>query len=435
MSEPASLQASPGKKLYYGWIIAAVLAAANAVGMGLATLNMGLFVKPMGDDLGISRADFGWASSVRSLAGAATSPFIGRLVDRYGVRWLLALTTLLGGGAVIALAWIVDGWQLIGLFAFMGLIGVLGPTQLTTTVPVLKWFVRKRAKAVAVMSVGVPIGALIFLPLSQYLIDDYGWRTAWVVLGVIGVTIVVPLSLIFMRREPEDLGLLPDGAAPAVDSGTDNLTGEPAEVSWTAHQAVRSRVFWQLAVVVSIVMFAISTMTLHRLPAFIERGIDPTWVAWSTTLDAILFGVATFLLGTFAGHIPSRYLGAGGFVLMAVSAWILVVGHSVMAMLASMSLFGLGIGGMMYMQNIIWADYFGRVNLGAIRGLVNPVTMIMSALGAPIAGYVYDVTGSYEPVWWASVGLMLLGAVLIVATPPPAAASRSHVEDMGGYSD
>jgi len=162
-------------------------------------------------------------------------------------------------------------------------------------------------------------------------------------------------------------------------------------------------------------------MSLHRVPAFVERGIDPTWVAWSTTFDAILAGASTFLLGTFAGHVPSRYLGAGGFLLMALSAWILVEGQSVVAMFVSMGMFGFGIGGMMYMQNIIWADYFGRVHLGAIRGIVNPITMVMSAAGAPVAGYVYDITGSYNPVWWTSIGLMLLGALVIVVTPPPEA--------------
>jgi MFS family permease len=421
MSEPSARQSAPQSKLYYGWIIAAVLAAANAIGMGMATLNMGFFIKPMGDDLGISRAEFGWAASVRLLAGAATSPYIGRLIDRYGVRWLLALTVLLGGGAVIALAWVSGGWHMIGLFAFMGLIGLLGPNQLTTTVPVLKWFVTRRAKAVALMSLGVPVGAIIFLPLTQFFIDSYGWRTAWVLLGVIGIAVVVPLSLIFMRREPEDIGLRPDGMASATEADGRNAHPPELEVNWTVHQAVRSRVLWQLAIVFSLVMFAVGTMSLHRVPAFVDRGIDPTWVAWSTTFDAMLAGASTFLLGTFAGHVPSRYLGAGGFILMALSAWILVVGQSVVAMFLSMGLFGFGIGGMMYMQNIIWADYFGRAHLGAIRGLVTPITMVMSAAGAPIAGYVYDTTGSYNPVWWTSIGLMLLGALVIVVTPPPEA--------------
>ena len=392
------------RKLYYGWIVALVLAAANAVGMGLATLNMGLFIKPMGDELGITRAEFGWASSLRLIAGAASSPPIGRLIDRYGVRWLLALTTLLGGGAVISLAWVLNGWQLMGIFAFMGLIGLLGPNQLTTTVPVLKWFVGKRAKAVAIMSLGVPLGALVFVPLTQYFIDAYGWRTAWVILGAIGIVVVVPLSLVFIRREPEDIGLLPDGAAPGAEAGGDFEALPADEDSWTVSQAVRTATFWRLAIVFSLVMFAIGTMALHRLPAFMDRGIDPAWVAWSTTLDAILAGTSMFLLGNFAGHIPSRYLGAAGFVIMALSAWVLVIGQGVVAMFVSMSLFGFGIGGMMYMQNIIWADYFGRLHLGAIRGVVNPITMIMSAAGAPIAGYVYDATGSYTPCGGQALG-------------------------------
>jgi MFS family permease len=423
MSESVTPPTPPNKKLFYGWIVAAVLAIANGIGMGLATLNMGLFIKPMGDELGISRAEFGWAQSLRLIAGAATSPTIGRLIDRFGVRWLLAITTLLGGGAVIALAWVGDGWHLIGLFAFMGLIGLLGPNQLTTSVPVLKWFVSKRAKAVALMALGVPVGALIFLPLTQYFIDAYGWRTAWVLLGLIGVAVVVPLSLIFIRREPEDVGLLPDGdVATVIPSDRRDARGA-VDVHLTVHQAIRTAVFWQLAIVFSLFMFVLGTMGLHRLPAFMERGIDPTWVAWSTTMDAICAGTSTFLLGTFAGHVSSRYLGAVGLVLAALSTWILLVGHSVVAMFVSMGLFGFGMGAMMYMQNLIWVEYFGRAYLGAIRGVVNPITMIMGAAGAPIAGYVYDLTGSYDPVWWASLVLMLLGAVVIVAIRPPHVAS------------
>jgi MFS family permease len=172
-------------------------------------------------------------------------------------------------------------------------------------------------------------------------------------------------------------------------------------------------------VVFSVVMFAMSTMALHRLPAFVERGIEPTWVAWSTAFDATLASISTLLMGTLGARVPVRFLGGVGLSLMGASAWVLVVGDGIAAMFLSMGLFGFGIGGLLYMQNIIWADYFGRAHIGAIRGVVNPITMLMGAAGAPIAGYVYDYTGSYEPVWWASTGLMLIGALAVVVTPPP----------------
>ncbi len=397
----------------------AVLTAANAISMALASLNLGLFIKPMGEELGITRAEFGWAGSVRQIAGAVTSPWIGRMVDRWGVRWLLAITTALGGLAVMALAWVTSGWQMIALIGFLGLIGLLGPNQITTTVPVLKWFVTQRAKAVAILSMGAPLGAVLFLPASQYLIDGVGWRTAWIILGALAIIFVVPLSLRFIRREPEDLGLQPDGGEPGVTS-EQTSEGRPAdEYSWTVQQAVRHRAFWQLAVVFSVIMFAMGTMALHRLPAFVERGIDPTWVAWATAFDATLAGISTLLLGTLGGHLPVRYLGGAGLALMGLSAWVLLVGESTTDMFVSMGLFGFGIGGLLYMQNIIWADYFGRAHVGAIRGLVNPITMLTAATGAPIAGYVFDITGSYAPVWRVSIALMVLGAVAVVFTPPP----------------
>ena len=224
-------------KPFYGWIIVAVLALANAMAMAMASLNLGLFIKPMGEELGISRAEFGWAGSVRQVAGAVTSPWIGKLTDRYGVRWLLSGTTVLGGLAVMGLAWVTAGWQLIALIGFMGLIGLLGPNQITTSVPAMKWFVAKRARAVALLSLGAPMGAIFFLPLSQYFIDGYGWRSAWLLLGLISIVVIVPLVVMFVRRQPEDLGLRPDGVASgALDPGS---AAEPEEYSFTVAQAVR----------------------------------------------------------------------------------------------------------------------------------------------------------------------------------------------------
>ena len=156
ITSPTDADRAPAKRFYYGWTIVGVVAIANAISMGLAQLNMGLFVKPMGDELGISRAMFGWAGSLRQFAGAASSPVIGPLLDRHGARWLLAVSTLIGAGAVMALAIVESDVQMLMLFGLMGLVGMSGVGQLTTSVPVLKWFVRKRSKAVALMSIGVP---------------------------------------------------------------------------------------------------------------------------------------------------------------------------------------------------------------------------------------------------------------------------------------
>ena len=411
--------------LFYGWVIVAVMGASGAVSMAMGSLNFGLYIKPMGDDLGIGRAAFGWAQTARQGAGALSSPIIGPLLDRFGARVMLPLAALVTGVAMIGLANMQYAWHLVVLFSLMGFVGMSGPGALITSVPVLKWFVRDRGRALAFMSLGIPVGALLFVPLTQILIDAVGWRMAWVILAIIGVTVIVPLGAIFLRRQPEDMGMLPDGGPPADDGSAAGASmGErsaESEVSWSLQDAIRTTTLWRLVIVFSAVQLATGTVALHRIAAFMDRGLDPTLISFATAFDAVCAGAATFVFGMLVRRVPARFLGAVGFLMLAGASIMTIWAYNVPIMALSMAIFGLGIGGMMFLQNFIWADYFGRESVGAIRGIVNPINLVVGGLGAPAAGYVRDITGSYDPAWWAGVALMTFGAVLTVLTPPPRA--------------
>ena len=414
--------------LFYGWVIVAVMGASGAVSMAMGSLNFGLYIKPMGDDLGIGRAAFGWAQTARQGAGALSSPIIGPLLDRFGARFLLPFAALATGVAMLGLANMQYAWHLVVLFSLMGFVGMSGPGALITSVPVLKWFVRDRGRALAFMSLGIPVGALLFVPLTQILIDAVGWRMAWVILAIIGVSVIAPLGAIFIRRQPEDMGMLPDGGPPADDgSAAGASTGErsaESEVSWSLQDAIRTTTLWRLVIVFSAVQLATGTVALHRIAAFMDRGLDPTLISFATAFDAVCAGAATFVFGMLVRRVPARFLGAVGFLMLAGASVMTIWAYNVPIMALSMAIFGLGIGGMMFLQNFIWADYFGRESVGAIRGIVNPINLVVGGLGAPAAGYVRDITGSYDPAWWAGVVLMTFGAVLTVLTPPPRAPGK-----------
>ena len=408
---------------YYGWMIVIVMASAGAVSMAMGSLNFGLFIKPMGDELGIGRAYFGWAQTARQVSSSVTSPTVGWLLDRFGSRILLPVAAIVTGGAMITLAFISSNWHLVALFAVMGLVGMSGPGALVTSVPILKWFVRRRGAAVAFVGLGIPVGAMIFVPLTQYFIDAWGWRTAWIVLAILGISIIVPLSLVFLRRRPEDMDLLPDGlplranTVNAVD--TSDEPHEGLEISWTARDAMRTLPFWSLVVVFSMVALAIGTVAVHRIAAFMDRGLDPTLVSLATAFDAVCAGVATFAFGMLVRWVSVRILGAIGFCLLGLASVMTIYADYTSLMFLSMAVFGLGIGGMMFLQNFVWADYFGREFVGSIRGVVAPITLTVGGIGPPLAGYVRDWTGSYNPVWWGGVCLMFLAALVILATTAP----------------
>ena len=409
------------RQFYYGWVIVAVMAVSGAASMAKGTLNFGLFVKPMGDDLGLGRAAFGWAQTARRGAGALSSPIAGQLIDRFGSRVILPIAALMTGLALIGLAYISHEWQLILLFTVMGLVGMSGPGALAMSVPVLKWFVTNRGRALAIMSLGIPVGALLILPFTEYLIETVGWQTAWLVLAIIGMAVIIPLAAIFVRRRPEDMGLLPDGETDPDSKGNDSDTsdGDSNEVSWNVSEAVRTTTLWRLVIVFSAASLGAGMVDLHRIPAFMDRGLDPALVSFASAFNAVCAGAATFAFGMMVRYIPVRILGAVGFMMLALASGMTIYANNIPFMFASMAIFGLGNGGMMFLQDFIWADYFGRENVGSIRGLVNPISLVVGGLGPPIAGYVHDIAGTYDPAWWTGVVLLVLASVLTASTTAP----------------
>ncbi|MFN0096579.1 MAG: MFS transporter [Dehalococcoidia bacterium] len=403
-------------RLFYGWIIVGALAAMSGLSMALAGFNFGLFIRPMERDLGISRQTFGWALSVRQIAGAVTAPFVGRLLDKHGARGFLIAAVSVSAAGMIGLAYMTEAWQLLAIFIVMGLFGMVGPGAMAMSVPVAKWFVTKRGKAMAIVSIGTPVGAVIFVPLTELFIHTWGWQNAWLILAGLGLAGVVPLALL-IRRQPEDMGLLPDGATARTHGGLHAALA--AERSFTVSEATHTVTFWRLVTVFSLVMLAMGSVGLHRIPHFSDQGISAGLVSLATSSDAVAATASTFAMGMLFQRFPARYVGSAGFVLLSGAVVLTIYSHTVPMMFLSMIVFGFGAGGMILLQNFLWADYFGRANVGGIRGAAMPFTMVFSAAGPPLSGYVQDSTGSYNPVWWVGSVLMVIGAAILVTTPPP----------------
>ena len=400
-------------KYFYGWKIVLIMAITSSMTMALGTLNFGLFIKPMGDELNIGRSYFGWAQTARQLVGGLSSPIMGTWVDKYGSRIILPVATLVTGVGLILLGFNSSGILMIVIFGAIGITSLGGPGALITTVPISKWFVNKRGKALAITSLGVPIGAMIFVPLTQYLIDFSGWRNTWIIFGFLAIIIIIPPALLLLRRQPEDIGLLPDGENSSSEDYVD------AEVSWEFSEAVRTQVFWKIVICLTVISMATGTIAIHRIPAFMDRGLDAQLIAWSTAFDAVCAGVSTFTVGSLVKKVGIRILGTVSFLFLAFASLITIYAYSFFEIFISMAIFGLGIGGLMFIHSFIWADYFGRKNLGQIRGKVTPFILIFGGIGAPIAGYVRDYTGSYVTVWFVGMFMMFFTALLFFTCKKP----------------
>ena len=399
--------------IFYGWKIVFVMAITSSMTMALGTLNFGLFIKPMGDELLIGRSYFGWASTARQIVGGLTSPILGPWIDKYGARILLPIGVTITGIGLILLGFNSSGIIMILIFGVIGITSLGGPGALLTTVPISKWFVEKRGKALAITSLGVPIGAMIFVPLTQFFIDISGWRNTWIISGFISMLIIIPPALWLLRRQPEDIGLVPDGEL--IESK--NLTDK--ETSWEFEEAFKTRVFWKITICLTVISIATGTIAIHRIPAFMDRGLEPQLIALATAFDAVCAGISTFFVGNLVKKLGIRLLGTLSFLFLAIASIITIYAYSFWVIFISMAIFGLGIGGLMFIHSFIWADYFGRKNLGTIRGKITPFILIIGGIGAPVSGYVRDYTGSYQSIWFAGLIMMIISALIFSTCKKP----------------
>ncbi len=415
-------------RVYYGWTMVGSALAINIVGTSMNPVVFSFFLGPMSDDLGVGKSALSWALTVRLITAGVTAPVLGILLDRYGARWLGAASGLIGGGMLIALAGVHELWLIYVVFGVSGIVGIGGPAgSLLTQVPLAKWFVTHRGRAMAIATIGLPGGTVLAIPLVQWLIHSYGWRPAWVTLGI-AIVVVIPLvSILFVRRSPEDMGLAPDGAVAPVAG----KAAAPAvvEVDWTVGQALRTPALWMVLTAVGLLGVALTGTLVSQVAFWEDIGMAPGVVALGVAFDPFTVIFSSLLFGMLGDRISVRYLGAiaGGGLALSMLTMVFPTTHAYSILVHSV-VWGAAAGAYITVNNLVWPKYYGRRFLGTIRGIVLPVSVAAAGLGAPAYGYMFDAGVNHEVVWTISLVLFALGGVMLLfarAPHPPEAVTAA----------
>jgi sugar phosphate permease len=400
-------------RLYYGWVIVATLFLVSLVSAASVGFTFGLFVLPMGTELGLSRAALGWTQTARLGANGVSSLILGPLIDRYGTRLLIPVAGVVSAAALWIMSETSAYWVILLMFGLLGVVEFHFPGNLLTTVPVPKWFVRKRGKAAAITAAGIAGGAIVFALTHQYLLDSVGWRETFRLSAIIILVGTVPLPLLLLRRTPEDIGLLPDGESLPLAHAEPRVDDQPA---WSRHDAVRTLTMWKIVAAYSLTNLAAGSFMIHRAPFWAEQDISTSLIATVFAIDATMFAAATLLTGAFGGRIAPRYLAAIAMAAQGLGIIIATLWVSIPTMFLSSPLLGGGAGINAVVITVIWADYYGRPSLGAIRAVTIPVILLGFAIGPPAIGALYALSGNtYVPGFTLLAGL-LAAAAFIVAT-------------------
>lgn len=412
------MQQSRKPKLFYGWYVVWAMIVVGAMSMALAGPTFGLFIEPVREELGFGRALFGWTQTAYLLSAGFGGLFIGKLLDRYGSRVLLAVAGGVSSLAILSLGFFHPAWWIIGAFMVTGLMGIHGPAVIYAGPVIAKWFVRQRAKALGINSMGAPFGLLVGYPAVQWVILTHGWRAGWIALGIAGLAIIIPVSLIVLRRQPEDIGLLPDGAEAKSPDAT-AAPQDPEARQWTRREAIHTPVFWRVTIAYSLLTLCTTSMVIFRFPYFLDEGMDPGLmsVAAGTAQISLLVGAIT--LGRQVALIGMERLLAINMLLMASSFVLTLLVANAFMMFAALFIWAWAINSLGALQGIIYAAYYGRRYAGAVRSVALTTTMLFAAVAGPVTGYAADATGGFEAVWWPCVGVLVVSALLLVTSRPP----------------
>jgi MFS family permease len=401
--------------MFHGWLIVATAFVALAVNVGLLFYSWGVFLGPLADAFG-GRARVAWAYSAMQAAAALYGLLVGRLVDRHGARPVQVV------GAVVfatgyALMSRVD--SLAHLYLVMAIPIALGSTcigALPSNGAVARWFVRRRGVALGISTAGISAGGIVFAPASQYLIEHLGWRRAYEVLAASVLVLVLPPVIAFMRRDPADLGLLPDGAVipDAGDRDTHRamLDRELAR-SMPPGAAMRTGGFWLLAAAFGLTMAGLSSVLLNQVAILVDRGMPATHASWVLGATAAMGVVGKLGFGSLLDRFDQRRVAAMCFVLQAAGVILLWQTRGAAALVCYVVLYGYAMGGNATLQASLVAEAFGRLHYGAIYGRLTPFVMLTQAVGIPMTSWLRDRTGSYD-LALAIIVAASLGAVGLV---------------------
>jgi MFS family permease len=336
----------------------------------------------------------------------------------------MAIAGALMAGVMIGLSCVQTGWQLVLLFLIQGMIGMQGAGgNLFQSVPIARWFIRMRGKAMSITFLGTTAGIFIFSPLIQYTISALSWRHAWIILGGGSSLIIMIIGITIIRKEPASMGLLPDGDTREIKGEVNNVdlkkTSTINEYAWTRQEAVKTFAFWALIAVMGLRMFSMSSINIFRIPFYIERGVSPQLVAWALSAEAVVSAIVAIPTGWIVDRIKPRFVMAASLALFTVVVIVTLNVRTTWHVYVAAMLFGVSAASFLVAQNTLWPNYFGGRNIGSIRGFAMPITIVFSAIGGPIAGFVKDSTGTYSPVWILSAVFLSIASIIMLFTLEP----------------
>jgi sugar phosphate permease len=386
-----------GKRhVYYGWWVLAVGTIAMALGSGLSMTSFGLYVKPLEQEFGWTRAETSLGFSASVLAGGLSGPLIGQWIDKHGARSSIVLGGLLAGFSYVLLASTQSLWQ---FYLFYGIHAVCRQMMFFLPFQALmsKWFVRRRGIALSILGSGFSLGGFVVLPIIATIIGGLGWRGAYLFSGAVIACFFIPTGLLVLRNRPSDVGEAVDGEREETATPRATAAEYASPSSLTLKQAARTPLFWVCAFGFMLMFYGMIGWNVHQIPFYESKGISRTTAALIVSLSAGASIIARLTMGVIADRFE-RFEVAVAFLLglLVAAMAILLISTSPPAIAIFLLFWVIGASAGPMVESLVLIKAFGVTHFATILGAMLVVETTGQILSPSLAGAIYDSTGSYD---------------------------------------
>lgn len=398
--------------VFYGWWIVATCFVVNFIVFGISVNTFTVYLKPIEADLGWSRGEISLALTLAALAMGAGAPIIGRLIDRTGARSIMAVGATIVGGSTVLLA----STQSLGFFYAAFVISGLGQaaaTLIPVSLVISNWFHAQRARALAIAMTGTGLGMMVMVPVTNWIVSNWGWRTSFRIMGC-AILATVPLTVLLIRTRPAEMNLSPDGG----DIGS--AEAAPASAGLTLPEAIRTRAFWLIGSMMLFAGLLAMGVGVHLMPYLTDIGYP------AATAALFISGIAAFTvigklgMGFLADRWGIRQAVVLTYALILVGILLLIGAGNFAVACGFAVVWGCVIGAPLILNPTLAADCLGLRSFGALFGVLTLLNTAGVAVGAVVSGVIYDTSGSYVPAF------ILFGVLSAVAGVCGALAPRAY---------
>jgi len=386
--------------------------------MAVSQVVVGVLMTPVIDELDWKVWQFTFGLSVALASGALSSVIVGKIVDFRGPKLLILCGSFISIICLVLLGLQSNILAFMALYAIGGLLGWSLFGQMVVNATVSKWFVEKRGWALSIGSMGSSLAFVITPFLFTILVDGAGWRIGYFALAILVTVVIVPTSF-FMRRQPEDYGLNPDGKGKGDISKNFRIISKS---NLTRSQAIKTYPFWAITVGFALITGGLMGIFVHAIPFAEESGFSRNIGAVALSINGIGNLFSKLVWGYFLQQFETRKLIIIAYSLTSLGVILILISGQTKndyLLFAGFLCYGIGFSATVPFNEFITAQYFGRDHIGAIRGVSYPLTTVGTLVGPILTGYWFDISKTYVPAFMTIILVYVVGTVITCSARKP----------------